>query len=320
MTTGFIGLGNMGGPMAANLLRAGLPVMVHDARREAARELEELGAVWAESPAACAAEAQTLITMLPNPRIVTEVMLGADGAAAALRPGTLWIDMSTSTPEAANRVRQQVLDAAGVRVLDAPVSGMAKGARTGTLQIFAGGHAEDFRSALPHLEILGDPQRILHVGGHGAGYAVKLMINLLWFSHLVATSEVLAMGVKAGVRLEVLRDSLLASPAASNFLENDIRCVLEEGDYDESFAMVLACKDLGLAVDLGREVGVPTELSALVEQIYRRAKAQYGDQSGEMIPVRLYEEIAGVPFRVPAQSEVEPDATGPDEAVLEVAA
>jgi 3-hydroxyisobutyrate dehydrogenase len=325
MTTGFIGLGNMGGPMAANLLRAGLPVLVHDARREAAREVEKLGGRWAESPAACAAEAETLITMLPNPRIVTEVMLGANGAASALRPGTLWIDMSTSTPEAANRVRAQVLDAAGVRVLDAPVSGMATGARTGMLQIFAGGDEADFRSALPHFEILGDPRRILHVGGPGAGYAVKLMINLLWFSHLVATSEVLAMGVKAGVRLDVLRDSLLASPAASNFLENDIRCVLEAGDYDESFALALACKDLGLAVDLGREVGVATELSAVVEQIYRRAKVQYGDLSGEMIPVRLYEEMAGAPFRLPMRQEeripaVTTQVEGPGETVLEVAA
>ncbi len=303
MTTGFIGLGHMGGPMAANLLRAGLPVTVHDARRDAARELEELGAVWAESPAACAAEAETLITMLPNPRIVTEVMLGADGAAPAMRPGALWIDMSTSTPEAANHVREQVLDAAGVRVLDAPVSGMAKGARAGTLQIFAGGTGADFRGALPHFEILGDPDRILHVGGHGAGYAVKLMINLLWFSHLVATSEVLAMGVKAGVELDVLRDALLASPAASNFLENDIRCVLEDGDYDDSFAMALACKDLGLAVDLGREVGVPTQLSAVVAQIYRQARAHYGDLAGEMSPVRLYEEMAGRRFRLPKHDE-----------------
>lgn len=299
MTTGFIGLGHMGGPMAANLLRAGLPVTVHDARREAARELEELGAVWAASPAACAAEAETLITMLPNPQIVTDVMIGADGAAPALRPGALWIDMSTSTPAAANRVREQVLDAAGVRVLDAPVSGMAKGARAGTLQIFAGGAEADFHRALPHFEILGDPDRILHVGGHGAGYAVKLMINLLWFSHLVATSEVLAMGVRAGVELDVLRDSLLASPAASKFLENDLRCVLEDGDYDESFAMALACKDLGLAVDLGREVGVPTQLSAVVAQIYRQAKAHYGELAGEMSPVRLYEEMAGRQFRLP---------------------
>ncbi|MGN5381646.1 NAD-binding protein [Streptomyces lasalocidi] len=126
------------------------------------------------------------------------------------------------------------------------------------------------------------------------------MINLLWFSHLTATSEVLAMGVKAGVDLGVLRNSLLASPAASHFLEHDIMCVLADGDYDDSFAMALACKDLGLAVDLGRDVGVSTELSALVEQIYRRSKAQHGASAGEMSPVRLYEALAGREFRLPS--------------------
>jgi len=97
----------------------------------------------------------------------------------------------------------------------------------------------------------------------------------------------------------VLRASLLASPAASNFLENDVVSILSNGDYDDSFAMVLACKDLGLAVDLGRDLGVSTELSALVEQVYRRTKAQFGDLAGEMSPVRLYETLAGKEFRLP---------------------
>ncbi|MET7515658.1 NAD-binding protein [Streptomyces sp. NPDC005480] len=108
------------------------------------------------------------------------------------------------------------------------------------------------------------------------------------------------MGVKAGVGLDTLRNALLASPAASNFLENDIMSILTDGDYDDSFAMALACKDLGLAVDLGRDIGVSTELSALVEQIYRRSKAQHGDLAGEMSPVRLYESLAGQEFRLPA--------------------
>ncbi|MFF3560864.1 NAD(P)-dependent oxidoreductase [Streptomyces sp. NPDC002574] len=225
------------------------------------------------------------------------------GAAGALPEGALWIDMSTSTPSAADRVAAEVLDGRGVRRLDAPVSGMARGAEAGRLQIFVGGHADDFAVALPAFEAMGDPDRVLHVGPLGAGYTVKLMINLLWFSHLVATSEVLAMGVKAGVDLVdlgVLRNALLAGPAASNFLENDIMCVLADGDYDDSFAMALACKDLGPAVDLGRDLGVPTELSALVEQIYRRSKAQHGDLAGEMSPVRLYEALAGQEFRLPS--------------------
>lgn len=303
MRIGFIGLGNMGGHMARNLIEAGYPVVVHDAREESAAQHVGLGATWAASPAACAAEADVLITMLPNPRIVEDVLLRG-GAAAALPDGALWIDMSTSTPAAARRVIEEVLVPRGLRMLDAPVSGMAKGARTGTLQIFVGGEEADFGRALPLFEVLGDPQKVMLVGGQGAGYTVKLMINQLWFSHLVATSEVLAMGVKAGVDLGVLRSALLASPAASNFLENDIMGILESGDYDESFAMVLACKDLGLAVDLGRDIGVSTELSALVEQIYRRAKARYGDLSGEMIPVKLYEELAGQDFRLAKETEV----------------
>ena len=144
---------------------------------------------------------------------------------------------------------------------------------------------------------MGDPERILHVGGHGAGYAVKLMINQLWFSHLIATAEVLSVGVRAGVDLEVLRRALVASPANSNFLERDVLSILDHGDYDEGFALVLACKDLGLSVDLARSVGIPYELSGLVDQLFRRAKAQYGDRAGEMAPFRLYEDLVGAPLR-----------------------
>ncbi|MFD4232480.1 NAD(P)-dependent oxidoreductase [Streptomyces sp. NPDC058545] len=297
MRIGFIGLGNMGRHMARHLIRAGHQVTVHDSRPEAAAEHVALGALWAETPAECAGGAEVLVTMLPNPRVVEDVLLRG-GAAEAMPVGSVWIDMSTSTPAAAERVAADVLDRRGVRRLDAPVSGMARGAEAGMLQIFVGGEAADFAAALPVLRVMGDADRILHVGPSGAGYTVKLLINLLWFSHLTASSEVLAMGVKAGVDLGTLRSALLASPAASNFLERDIMCVLTDGDYDDSFAMALACKDLGLAVDLGRDLGVSTELSALVEQIYRRAKSQHGEMAGEMTPVRLYEALAGREFRL----------------------
>nr|WTB34842.1 NAD(P)-dependent oxidoreductase [Streptomyces sp. NBC_00830] len=308
MRIGFIGLGNMGRHMARHLIHAGHLVTVHDTRPEAAAEHLALGARWADSPAGCAAGAEMLITMLPHPRVVEEALLRG-GTAEALPEGALWIDMSTSTPAAAERVAAEVLDRRGVRRLDAPVSGMARGAEAGTLQIFVGGAEDDFRIALPVFEALGDPDKVLHVGALGAGYTVKLMINLLWFCHLVASSEVLAMGTRAGVDLGVLRNALLASPAASNFLQNDIMCVLTDGDYDDSFAMALACKDLGLAVDLGRDVGVSVELSALVEQIYRRSKAVHGDLAGEMSPVRLYEALAGREFRLPDPASAYDDST-----------
>jgi 3-hydroxyisobutyrate dehydrogenase len=191
----------------------------------------------------------------------------------------------------------------GIEVLDAPVSGMASGARAGTLQIFVGGDAGAYQRARPLLEAMGDPERILHVGPHGAGYTVKLMINLLWFAHLTATAEVLTVGAAAGVDLATLRRCLLASPAASNFLERDVLSVLHHGDYDESFALALACKDLGLAIDLARDTGVPAEVSALVEQIYRRARAQYGDAGGEMLPIKLLEDLTGAPLRIDVPQE-----------------
>jgi 3-hydroxyisobutyrate dehydrogenase len=290
----------MGGPMSANILAAGHDLVVHDVRAEAAAGLRAAGAAWASSPRETGAGRDVVITMLPTPRHVADVLLGPDGLLDGLSPGAVWVDMSTSVPEVAERV-MALAGPRQVAVVDAPVSGMAAGAKAGTLQIFVGGAAADYQRIRPLLEAMGDPGRILHVGGNGAGYTVKLMINLLWFGHLAATAEVLTVGVQAGVDLATLRRCLLASPAASNFLERDVLSVLERGDYDDSFALALACKDLGLAVDLARQVGVPAEVSAMVEQIYRRARAQYGDDGGEMLPIKLLEDLTATPLRLPQE-------------------
>jgi 3-hydroxyisobutyrate dehydrogenase len=299
---GFIGLGNMGLPMSRNILAAGHDLVVHDRRREAAAGLVAEGAAWAASPRQTGAGREVVITMLPAPGHVEEVLLGRRGLLGGLAPGAVWVDMSTSVPAVANRIRA-LADARGIAVLDAPVSGMAAGARAGVLQIFVGGAAATYQRVRPLLAAMGDQERIMHVGPHGAGYTVKLMINLLWFAHLTATAEVLTVGVRAGVDLATLRRCLLASPAASHFLDRDVLSVLERGDYDDSFALALACKDLGLAVDLAREVGVPAEVSAVVEQIYRRARVRYGDQGGEMLPIKLLEDLTMTPLRLPSQPE-----------------
>lgn len=302
-TVGFIGLGNMGSGMTKNLQAAGYPLVVTDLRRESAATLLDGGARWAESPREVAAASDLVITMLPTPKHVAAVAAGADGLVAGLADGGTWIDMSTSVPEVLEGIRQAEAHR-GLHLLDAPVSGMSVGAANGMLQIFVGGEADEVTRLRPVFEAMGDPERILHVGGHGAGYAVKLMINQLWFSHLVATAEVLSVGVAAGVDLGVLRDALVASPANSNFVEHDVLSILDHGDYDEGFAIALACKDLGLSVDLARSVGMPVELSSLVEQIFRRARAQYGDRAGEMTPVRLYEELLGQDLRRESPIEV----------------
>ncbi|OAN33692.1 NAD(P)-dependent oxidoreductase [Microbacterium sp. H83] len=295
-TVGFIGLGNMGSGMTRNLQAAGFPLVVTDLRRESAAELIAGGAQWAQTPREVAAASDLVITMLPTPKHVEAVASGPDGLVAGLPDGGTWIDMSTSVPEVLDAIRTANADR-GLHLLDAPVSGMSVGAANGMLQIFVGGESDDVERLRPVFEAMGDPERILHVGGHGAGYAVKLMINQLWFSHLVATAEVLSVGVAAGVDLGVLRDALIASPANSTFVSRDVLSILDHGDYDEGFAIALACKDLGLSVDLARSVGMPVELSSLVEQIFRRARARYGDRAGEMTPVRLYEEMLGRDLR-----------------------
>lgn len=299
---GFIGLGNMGSGMTRNLQKAGFDLIVNDIRRESADDLIAGGAAWADTPAGVAAASDVVITMLPTPRHVDTVVNGPQGILAGIADGGTWVDMSTSVPDVANRVRADHATRK-LNILDAPVSGMSVGAANGMLQIFVGGNPADVERLRPVFEAMGDPERILHVGGAGTGYAVKLMINQLWFSHLVATAEVLSIGVKAGVDLAVLRNSLIASPANSNFIQSDVLSILDNGDYDEGFAIALACKDLGLSIDLARSVGVPAELSSLVEQIYRRARAQYGDSAGEMTPVKLYEDLIGLDLRLAPVAE-----------------
>jgi len=297
MQVGFVGLGHMGAPMSRNILAAGHDLAVHDLRPEAGAALLAAGAAWAASPREAALGREVVITMLPGPRQVAEALAGPSGLLDGLQPGAMWIDMSTSVPSVADRVRAEA-EPRGIEVLDAPVSGMASGAEAGTLQIFVGGRADACERARPLLETMGDPARILHVGPHGTGYTVKLMINLLWFAHLTATAEVLAVGTAAGTDLATLRRCLLASPAASNFLDRDVLAVLRRGDYDESFALALACKDLGLATDLARDTGVPVPVSAAVEQVYRLARARYGDAGGEMLPIKLLEDLTGTPLRI----------------------
>ena len=302
MKVGFIGLGHMGAPMSRNVLAAGHDLVVHDVRSDAAAGLLAAGASWAGSPRESGADRDVVITMLPGPSQVEEVLLGPGGLLAGLPAGATWIDMSTSVPAVADKVAA-VAGSSGVAILDAPVAGGITGATDGTLQIFVGGATEDYLRMRPLLEVMGDRERVLHVGPPGAGYTVKLMLNLLWFASVTLTAEALTIGVRAGVDVATLRRSLLTSAAASHFLEHDVLSVLERGDFDDSFALALACKDLGLAVDLARQTGVPAEMSAMVEQIYRRARAQYGDAGGQMLPIKLLEDLTSTQLRLSSPQE-----------------
>jgi 3-hydroxyisobutyrate dehydrogenase len=281
-------------PMCANLVAAGHSVSAGDARAELEQAVTECGGQWRATLAEVAAGADVLITMLPGSREVREVMAGS-GVLTALPSTAVWIDMSSSSA-AAGRELAAAAQARGVGVLDAPVGGGILAARTGKLQVFVGGDAAVLDRCRPVLEALADPARIIHVGGNGAGYTVKLLVNLLWFGQAVATGEALLLAGRAGIDLDVLRQTLATSAASTAFIRDDLGALLD-GDYLTSFGLDRCCEELTAVTDLARELAVPSQLTQLVEQTYQRALQRFGPVDGELMAVALLEEEAGLQLR-----------------------
>jgi 3-hydroxyisobutyrate dehydrogenase len=229
--------------------------------------------------------------MLPGPLDVQAAMLGAHGALKVLAAGATWIDMTSNSPAAAGPVRERAVGR-GVEVIEAPVGGGIAAAAEGRLQLFVGGDPGTVERHRALLEVLGDPGRIVYVGGHGAGYTAKLLVNLLWFGQAVATAEVLLLGQREGIGREVLVHALACSSASSTLVRRDIEAVFD-GDYLPSFGLDRICEELEAVTALTRDHGVPWELSDQVRQTYRRALARYGPADGELLAVALLEEEAG---------------------------
>lgn len=301
-TIGLIGLGNLGNPMAVSALSAGYNFVVHSLDKKEADNLLALGASWADNVAEVGARSDVVITVLPGPRQVREIMIGSGGVLDQMRLGTTFIDMSTSSVDVANEIKA-LAEPKGVVVMEAPVSFLAKApigaSRTSaSLQIFVGGPKESFDAHLPLFRALGGlPDQIYYAGPNGAGYGIKVLLNLLWFIYAAGTAEVLAIGSKLGLDLRMLQAALCASPTQSNFLQYDINGVLEAGDYDQGFTIDLVCKDIQLGIELGDKTGIDAAVSRIVEQLHLRALDTYGPKSGEMSVVKLYEEAAGTLFR-----------------------
>jgi 3-hydroxyisobutyrate dehydrogenase len=287
----FIGLGRMGLPMCAALTGAGYQVTATDKRTEAEEAAAACGAIWRDTPAQAAAAAGVLITMLPGAREVQAAMLGEAGALEGLAGGATWIDMTTNSPAAAGAIQGQAMKQ-GVEVLEAPVGGGIADAHEGKLQLFVGGAATAVERHRALLEVLGDPGRIVHTGGHGTGYTTKLLANLLWFGQAVATAEALLLGQRAGIDPAVLDHALAGSSAASTFIRRDLGLVFQ-GDYMTSFGLDRICEELEAVTALADDYQVPWELSDLVRRTYRRALARYGPVDGELLAVALLEDEAG---------------------------
>ncbi|MEY3397107.1 MAG: hypothetical protein RLZZ534_1069 [Actinomycetota bacterium] len=291
---GMIGLGNLGKPMSLSLLSSGYELVVNSLQGSEADDLVMRGALWAQSPSQVAAQVDVLITVLPGPQQVREVMIGKGGALAAMKSDSTFIDMSTSSSVIADEIIA-LAEPRGIAVIDAPVSFLAKApigvSRTSAaLQIFVGGRQELFEKHLPLFRALGGmPDQIYYAGPNGAGYGIKVLLNLLWFM----------LSSKLGIDLRLLQKALCASPSQSNFLEYDINSVFEFGNYDDGFTLDLVCKDIQLGLELGERTGIDIAVAKLVERLHQTALAKYGAKSGEMSVVKLYEDAAGRPFRTP---------------------
>ena len=266
MKIGFIGLGMLGHHMVANLQKAGHELVVYDLRREAGEEALSRGARWAETPADAARQAEIVMTSLPGPREVEAVALGDNGIMAGASSGTVYVDLSTSSPTLIRRIHE-LMGARGVRVADAPVSGGVVGAEQATLQIMVGCDAELFEEIKPVLGAIGD--KITLIGDVGAGEVAKLCHNQLALVVQQAVAEALTLGVKAGIQPEKLLEAIRggAYGRGNGGVGPNLERSTLQGDWDRPrFALALARKDLGLATDLASEFGVPMPLAAMAEQ------------------------------------------------------
>lgn len=292
---GIIGVGRMGLPVCATLVRNGFTVTASDVRPEARKAVLACGARWGGTCADVAAASDVVITMLPGTGELQDLMLGPGGLLAALPPGLTWIDMTSASPAAGKALAGAAL-ARGIGMLEAPAGGGPGAAAAGRLQLFVGGDSALLKRHRVLLRAVADPARITHMGGAGAGYTAKLLVNLLWFGHAVATAEALILARREGIDLEVLQEAVAGSAAASSFMAHDVSALLS-GDYLTTFGLDRCCEELAAVTALAREAGVPFGLSEHVGEVYRRALVRYGPADGELLPVAMMEEQAGVRLR-----------------------
>ena len=271
MRIGFIGLGNMGLPMARNLVRAGFGVKGFDLSEAALQAIESAGATRCASAAEAVDGVDAVITMLPASRHVRSLWLGEDGLLSRLLPGTLLIDSSTIAAATAREVAAAAAQR-GIDMVDAPVSGGTGAAEAGTLTFMVGGSADQLERARPLLEKMG--RRVLHAGASGAGQTAKACNNMLLGIIMAGTCEALQLGIANGLDPRVLSDIIGSSSGANWVLGSNNPCpgTLESAPsargYSGGFAAQLMLKDLGLAVESAIESGVPVPVGSLAQNLY----------------------------------------------------
>ncbi|MFC1977688.1 NAD(P)-dependent oxidoreductase [Chloroflexota bacterium] len=298
---GFIGLGAMGLPMAQNLLRQGYTLTVYDIVGERVEAAVEQGAAAATSSREVAGSSDVIITMLPSSPHVRQAILGTDGVIEGIKRGSTVIDMSTIDPVTTREIAQ-ILSDKGVGMLDAPVARGTSAAKAGTLAIYVGGEEEVYTKYKDILSAMGTD--IHYAGGSGAGEIVKIVNNLMVATTMCSLAEALVLGVKAGVKPDILFKALGTGSGDSFVLQNHVKNNVLKGSFEKQvFPVDYMIKDLNLALVSGAEYHVPLHFASLASQAYEAARVAGYSERYHPVVIRPLEELTGVEVRADLENE-----------------
>ncbi len=292
MRYGYIGLGNLGANCAACLLKAGFGVVVYDLNRALAERLVAQGATLAASAEDLAAQVDHVITCLPSPAVSERVLRNI---LPHMNKGSSWVEMSTLGRDEVLKLAE-VAAVAGVRMLELPVTGGVHLAAQGKITMLPGGDADLVELHRPAMQAMGD--RIFHMGPLGSSSIIKVITNMLAFIHLKACGEALMLAKRGGLDLGQAWHAIAAS-SGNSFVHETEGALILNGSYDIAFSIDLALKDLGFALEFGREFGVPLDLASATNQTYVAAKAAYGGAAQSPMIAKLLEDLLGTDLRAP---------------------
>ena len=295
MKIGFIGLGNVGGKLAASLLRNNFDLTVRDLDEKLTKNFLNLGAKVVETPRELAQKVDLIITCLPSPKICAEVMEGQDGIIHGLSANKIWLEMSTTDETEVKRLGEKVIEKKAIP-LDGPVSGGCHRAATGNIAIFVGGERNAFEKILPALSVMG--RKVLHTGKLGTASILKIITNYLASAHLVALGEAWAIAKKSNLDLIKTYKGIAISSGNSFVHETESQVILN-GSYNINFTMDLVQKDMNLFNELSKKINTPLEISPFILEIFKDAQKKYGPRAWSSMVVKRLEDKFGLNFRAP---------------------
>tara|TARA_Y100000996_G_scaffold41028_1_gene28422 strand:- start:273 stop:1214 length:942 start_codon:yes stop_codon:yes gene_type:complete len=295
MKIGFIGLGNVGGKLANNLIKSRYKIIVRDLDAKLSKKFKKKGAVIASSPKELAENSDIVITCLPSPKACSKVMTAKNGVLEGLSKNKIWLEMSTTDQSEVKRIGIMVKKK-GSHALDVPVSGGCHRAATGNISIFAGGNKKIFKKVLPVLKCMG--RKILYTGELGTASILKVITNYLASVHLAALGEAWTVAKKSKLNLNKVYKGIAASSGNSFVHETESQVILN-GSYNINFTMDLVKKDMKLFNDLSKKLKTPLEISPFVLNIFNKAQKQYGSRAWSSMVVKRLEDKYKLKFRAP---------------------